>query len=189
MANNPQSDQAKREEAKRALGGGAWQKERELEASEIEKRRQLARASMEGYDRRTRREEAAAKARAEAEAKIKLEEEVAAKRVAARKAEEIKRQVEKQAEQAELAAKKRRLEKIHQAKEIITDLRQQTGINISPLRTYQGDLSRAQKDTNTVRQFLQNPKQRVVFQGGRLPNPHTNHHRRFGRSRFGLVLF
>jgi len=174
MANNPQSDQAKREEAKRALGGGAWQKERELEASEIEKRRQLARASMEGYDRRTRREEAAAKARAEAEAKIKLEEEVAAKRVAARKAEEIKRQVEKQAEQAELAAKKRRLEKIHQAKEIITDLRQQTGINISPLRTYQGDLSRAQKNTNTVRQFLQNPKQRVVFQGGRLPNPHKN---------------
>ncbi|PIR45418.1 MAG: hypothetical protein COV09_01490 [Candidatus Vogelbacteria bacterium CG10_big_fil_rev_8_21_14_0_10_50_13] len=174
MADNPQSDKTKREEAKRALGGGAWHQARELEATEVEKRRQIARASMEGYDRRTRREEATAQARAEAEAKAKRETEITKEREVARQAEANKRQAEKQAEQAELAAKKRRLEKIHQAKEIITDLRQQTGANISPLRTYQGDLSRAQKDTNTVRQFLQNPKSRVVFQGGHLPNSHKN---------------
>lgn len=174
MADNPQSDKSKREEAKRALGGGAWQKERELEAAEVEKRRQIARASMEGYDRRTRREEAAAKARAEAEAKAKRETEIAKERELARQAEEAKRSAEKQQEQSALISKKRRLEKIHQAKKIIVDLKQQTGANISPLRTYQGDLSRAQKDPDTVRQFLQNPKSRVVFQGGQPPSANKN---------------
>lgn len=167
MANNPQLEGDKRAAARQALGGGDWESKREINEAELTKRRELARAAMEGYDRRSQREQAAMRARAEAEARAKLEASLAAKRAAEREAEEVKRQAQRQAEQAALAAKKRRLEKIHQAKKIIIDLKNQTGVELSPLRTYQGDLTQVNAEASTVRDLLQNTNyKRIVFKDG-----------------------
>lgn len=159
-------DQSKQDKAREALAGPAWSGVKKVTATEadLEKKRALARASMEGYERRSQREQAAMRARAEAETKAKVEASLAAKRELAEKAEEAKRIAEQELALKQAADKKAKLSRVSQANKIIEEIKKSPQANVTSIRTYQTDLSEAaQTGIDSSKPLNVNSYSRIIF--------------------------
>lgn len=113
----------------------------DLPPAEVAKRRETARASMEGYERRERRKMMEQRAAAEMETQKKLAADLAARRQAAEEAARAKARGEAERLAAEAAAKKRRLEQVARSEKMIEDIKHDPSITIKGVRTFKDDLA------------------------------------------------
>jgi len=126
--------------ARSAISQPADQSAVNLPPAELDQRRSMAQAAMEGYERRERRKALAAQQAAAEATKKKLAADLMAQREAERETREAqKRLVEERQLQAD-REKKLKLQKITEAQAVIEHLKQEPTVSLKPLRTYKSDL-------------------------------------------------
>lgn len=172
------AEQLKR--AREALGGGRVirdirppQAEKitppNLSPEELEKRRALARTSLEGYDRRKRREEKEHQVAAKIEAQKKLMLDMEAKRRATAEAALAKKRAEEESLKAAEEAKKRRLAQVAHSEEMIDKLKKDPTISLKAVRTYQTDLASGLRNSSTINEIAK--ESRSIMENLRVMDP------------------
>lgn len=121
-----------------------------LPPEELKRRREVARAGLEGYERRKRREVKEAAIRAAQLAQEKLAADIAAKRRAAQEAEAAKAKMAADQAAAQAAADKRRREQIKQSEKMIEKLKSDPNLTLKAIRTYKEDLAAGVRATDTA---------------------------------------
>ncbi len=155
-----------RERARAALGGArparpvkapavGGEVKLDLPPAEVSKRRETARASMEGYERRERRKMQEAKAAAELAQQKKLAADLEARRQAAAEAVKAKERAEAEAAAAEAAAKKRRLEQVARSEKMIAEIKRDPTIAIKNVRTFKDDLAESLRRGGNISELTQ----------------------------------
>ncbi len=121
-----------------------------LPPAELEKRRALARTSLEGYDRRQRREAKERHLAEQVAAKQKLAQDLEIKRRAALEMEVTKKKQEAEAAAAKTAAEKRRLDQVARSEKMIENIKKDPSLSLKAVRTYQTDLAASVHGGSTI---------------------------------------
>ncbi|MBP9856144.1 MAG: hypothetical protein KBC48_02460, partial [Candidatus Pacebacteria bacterium] len=121
-----------------------------LPPAELEQRRAIARTSLEGYDRRQRREAKEKQLAAQEAAKQRLAQDLEIKRKAAEEAIKAKEKATAEAAALKQAAEKRRLEQVTRSEKMIENIKKDPSLSLKAVRTYQTDLAASVHGGSTI---------------------------------------
>ncbi len=162
------NDNEARERAREALSGGRAPRHREshqigaevtpplnLPPAEMVKRRESARASMEGYEWRERHKALEQRRIDELALQKKLTADLAAKRQIAEETMRAKERAEAEAVATAAIAKKRRLEQVTRSEQMIEKIKHDPTITIKGVRTFKEDLAESLRHGGNIAEITQ----------------------------------